>query len=81
MESDVFLMKTVTITLRVPDDLEVNLNSLESEVLTIIVKKNLEKKILNSIALKSKLTEDNAEELSELIKQAAWEKVKNETCD
>jgi len=81
MESDVFLMKTVTITLRVPDDLEVNLNSLESEVLTIIVKKNLEKKILNSIVLKSKLTEDDAEELSELIKQAAWEKVKNETCD
>ena len=74
-------MKTVTITLRIPDDLEVNLNSLESEILTILVKKNLEKKILNSIALKSKLTEDDAEELSELIKQAAWEKVKNETGD
>jgi len=74
-------MKTVTITLRIPDDLEVDLNSLKSEILTIIVKKNLEKKILDNIAFKSKLTEDDAEELSELIKQAAWEKVKNETSD
>jgi len=81
MKSDVYLTKTVTITLRIPEDLEVNLNSLESEILTIHSKEESGKKILNSIALKSKLTEDDAEELSELIKQAAWEKVKNETGD
>ncbi|RLI80951.1 hypothetical protein DRP07_08360 [Archaeoglobales archaeon] len=74
-------MKTVTITLKIPEDMEVNLNSIESEVLTIIVKRNLEKRILDRISSKSRLTEDDAEKLAESIKEAAWEKVKNETGD
>ena len=74
-------MKTVTITLKIPEDMEVNLNSIESEVLTIIVKRNLERRILDRISSKSRLTEDDAEKLAESIKEAAWEKVKNETGD
>ena len=73
-------METVNITLAVPKDLHEEMKKHEEIRWSAVIKGILRKKIndlelLNKLTRKSKLTEKDVEELSELIKHSAAKKL------
>lgn len=70
------LEKEIIIKLKIPEELEISELWLISQLKTLILKRSLERNLLEALIADSKLTEMDVIEVGEKIKESAWKKLK-----
>ena len=70
------LDKEIVIKLKIPEELGISELWLISQLKTLILKRSLERNLLEALIADSKLTKRDVIEIGEKIKESAWKKLK-----